>query len=206
MKEGKYDALVFDLGNVLINFDYQIAVENFNKIEPDLGKRFLEYHKENYHIHRSFEKGIISEKGFIEIALKGVDFKVDPDTFAKIYSDIFIPNDEVIALLPKLKKKYKLYLMSNTDPLHKKYGWQNYEFFTHFDHLVLSFEVGAVKPEEKIYRAIESISQVEPEKLLYIDDIEEYVNTAKQRGWDAIQFKNYTQLSLELKNRNIFIQ
>lgn len=203
MKSYTYDAIVFDLGNVLINFDYQIAVDRFDRIEPGLGKRFLEYHKTNYHIHRSFEKGLISEKEFIQTALKGVDFKIDRNTFTKIYSDIFTPNDDVIALLPQLRNNHKLFLMSNTDPLHKEYGWEKYEFLNQFNYLVLSFEIGAVKPEEKIYKTVESISQVKPEKLLYIDDIEDYVITAKNLGWDAIQFKNYLQLCRELENREI---
>jgi putative hydrolase of the HAD superfamily len=199
----KYSAIVFDLGNVLINFDYRIAVEKFNKIEPNLGKKFLEHHKNNYQIHRSFEKGLITEEEFIRIALSGVNHKVEPETFAKIYSDIFTPNNDVISLLPILKNKFKLILLSNTDPLHKKYGWEKYEFLSLFDHLVLSFDIGSVKPEENIYKAVEVFSKFTPQEHLYIDDIAEYTITAKELGWDAIQFLDYKQLLKELQSRNI---
>src|SRR4030042_6438452 len=104
MTAHKYSVIVFDLGNVLINFDYNIAVTKFDRIEPNLGKKFLEHHKNNYHIHRAFEKGMISENEFIKIALSGVNHKVDSETFVKIYSDIFTPNNDVIELLPILKK------------------------------------------------------------------------------------------------------
>jgi putative hydrolase of the HAD superfamily len=199
----KYSAIVFDLGNVLINFDYRIAVEKFDKIEPNLGKKFLEHHKNNYQIHRSFEKGLITEEEFIRIALSGVNHKVEPETFAKIYSDIFTPNNDVISLLPILKNKFKLILLSNTDPLHKKYGWEKYEFLSLFDHLVLSFEIGSVKPEENIYKAVEGFSKLTPHEHLYIDDIAEYTETAKELGWDGIQFLSYKQLLEELQSRNI---
>jgi len=203
MSAHKYSVIVFDLGNVLINFDYDIAVKKFDKIEPNLGKKFLEHHKNNYQIHRTFEKGMISEEEFIKIALSGVNHKVEPDIFAKIYSDIFTPNNDVISLLPILKKKFKLLLLSNTDPLHKKYGYEKYEFLSHFDHSVLSFEVGSVKPEEKIFKCVEKLSQVLPQNHLYIDDITEYTETAKTRGWDVIQFLNYNQLLKEFHSRNI---
>jgi len=204
MSAHKYSVIVFDLGNVLINFDYDIAVKKFDKIEPNLGKKFLEHHKNNYQIHRTFEKGMISEEEFIKIALSGVNHKVEPNIFAKIYSDIFTPNNDVISLLPVLKNKFKLILLSNTDPLHKKYGYEKYEFLSHFDHSVLSFEVGAVKPEEKIYKAVEEFSRVSPKELLYIDDIAEYTEAAKKLGWDAIQFLNYKQLYGEFESRGIF--
>ena len=71
---------------------------------------------------------MISQEEFINIALSGVNHKVDSETFSKIYSDIFTPNTDVISLLPILKKKFKLILLSNTDPLHKKFGWENYKF------------------------------------------------------------------------------
>lgn len=203
MSAHKYSVIVFDLGNVLINFDYEIAVKRFDKIEPDLGKKFLEHHKKNYHIHRAFEKGMINEDEFIRIALSGVNHKVDSKTFAKIYSDIFTPNDDVIALLPLLKKKYKLILLSNTDPLHKKYGWEKYEFISYFDQLVLSFEVSSVKPEEKIYKAVEGFYKFTSQEHLYIDDIDVYVEAAKKLGWDTIQFLNYKQLLEDFQSRNI---
>jgi glucose-1-phosphatase len=203
MSVHKYSVIVFDLGNVLINFDYEIAVKKFDKIEPDLGKKFLEHHKKNYHIHRAFEKGMIGEDEFINIALSGVNHKIDLLNFAKIYSDIFTPNYDVISLLPILKDKFKIILLSNTDPLHKKYGWEKYDFLSLFDHLVLSFEVGSVKPEEKIYKAVEEFSKVLPQELLYIDDIAEYAETAKTRGWDAVQFLNFKQLREVFRSRNI---
>jgi glucose-1-phosphatase len=203
MAAHKYSVIVFDLGNVLLNFDYEIAVKKFAKIEPNLGKKFLEHHKKNYPIHRAFEKGTISEAEFINISRSGINHKIDSVTFAKIYSDIFTPNNDVISLLPILKKKFKLILLSNTDPLHKKYGWMNYQFLSHFDHSVLSFEVGSVKPEEKIYKVVEEFSKVPPQELLYIDDIAEYTETAKMRGWDAVQFLNFNQLLKEFHSKNI---
>lgn len=198
-----YSVIVFDLGNVLINFDYNISIRKLNSIEPILGDKFYNYYKINYHIHRLFEKGLLTEEKFLKTMLTNLGRKVEAEDFCRIYSEIFTPNHEVISLLPALKKKYKLILLSNTDSLHKKYGWERYEFLSLFDHKVLSFEVGSVKPEEKIYRSAEAFSKAPSSEHLYIDDISEYVEAAKKIGWDAIQFLNYTQLIDELKVRNV---
>jgi FMN phosphatase YigB (HAD superfamily) len=152
MSPRKYSAIVFDLGNVLIPFDYSVAINKLNQIEKGLGDRFIEHYKSNYSVHRDFERGKIPESEFINKMLEVVNHKIDADAFCKLYADIFSLNEDVVSLLPVLKKNYKLFLLSNTDSIHQKYGWAKYEFLGNFDNLIFSFEVGSVKPEEKIYR------------------------------------------------------
>jgi putative hydrolase of the HAD superfamily len=102
-----------------------------------------------------------------------------------------------------LKKDYKLFLLSNTDSIHQKYGWQKYEFLKYFDKLILSHEVRSVKPEEKIYRKVEEASGFPSEEHFYIDDIQEYVDAAINLGWDAVVFEGYEKLVRDLKDRKI---
>jgi putative hydrolase of the HAD superfamily len=190
----KFSAIVFDLGNVLIPFDYNIAIRKLNLVEQGLGDRFIEYYRSNYSVHRDFERGNISDDKFVNQMLKVIDNKIDGETFKFYYSDIFTVNDDVVSLLPKLKENYKLFLLSNTDSIHQKYGWQKYEFLKYFDKLILSHEVGAVKPEEKIYRIVETASGFASTEHFYIDDIKEYVEAAKNIGWTAVQFTGYEKL------------
>jgi len=199
----KYSAIVFDLGNVLIPFDYTIAINKLNKIENRLGDRFFNHYKKNYSVHREFEKGRIPESGFVNKMLEVVNYKIDADAFCKLYADIFSLNQDVISLLPNLKKNYKLFLLSNTDSIHKKYGWEKYEFLKYFDELILSFEVGAVKPEENIYREVEKVSGFASNEHFFIDDIQDYVDGAKNIGWDAVRFDGYNKLVNDLKERKI---
>jgi len=199
----KYSAIVFDLGNVLIPFDYNILIGKINRIEPGLGNKFVEYYRSNYSIHRDFERGFISEEEFINKMLEVLDNRIDSNTFCNYYADIFKVNKEVASLLPILKNKYKLFLLSNTDSIHQKYGWQKYDFLQHFDKLILSHEIGAVKPEDKIYHAVEDASGYPAEEHIFIDDIEEYVKAAKKLGWDGIHFRDYDFLVEELKLREI---
>lgn len=199
----KYSVIVFDLGMVLIPFNYNIAKNRLNEIEKNLGDKFLEFYKSNYELHRNFERGDISEEEFLNPILTELNNKIDKETFCKIFSEIFIINEDVASLLPELKKNYKLVLLSNTNSIHYEYGYKDYHFLKHFDKLILSHEARAVKPEEKIYRTVEEFTNRPSNEHFFIDDIEEYVNGAKRCGWNGTQFINYEKLVRELKEENI---
>jgi len=203
MTNRKYSAIVFDLGQVLVRFDYKYFVEKVNKHKAGIGEQFLELYKNNYDVHRDLEKGLISEKDFIAQMLEYLEHIIDEETFCRYWSDIFSFNDDVIALLPELKKNYKLYLVSNTNSIHKRYGYQDYEFLKLFDKLILSHEVKFIKPEVEIYREVEKVSGFPSEEHIFIDDILEYVAAAKNIGWDGIQFVGYDDLVTNLKARDI---
>lgn len=203
MIKRKFSVVVFDLGQVLVRFDYKYFVEKVNKHKAGIGEQFLELYNNNYHIHRDFEKGLISEEVFITQMLDYLDNVIDEETFCRYWSDIFSFNEEVIALLPLLKKNYKLYLISNTNSIHKKYGFGNYVFLNLFDKLILSHEVKFIKPEKEIYIQVEKASGFPSEEHVFIDDILEYVEAAKSLGWDGIQFIGYDDLVNNLKIRNI---
>lgn len=203
MSERKYSAVVFDLGQVIVPFDYKHFVKKVNKQKDGIGERFLDLYKTNYHIHRDFEKGLIPEKEFVKMMLGYLDYCIDEATFCNYWSDIFTKDEKVISLLPILKQKYKLYLISNTNSIHKKYGFEHYDFLKLFDQLFLSHEVGFIKPEKEIYQAVEEASGFLPEEHIFIDDILEYVTAAKDLGWDGIQFLGYDDLVKNLSLRNI---
>ncbi len=203
MLNNKISVIVFDLGNVLIPFDYNIIKTKLNALDEGLGRRFYEKYKEHYHVHREFETWKLSNDEFLKIMMEWTENKITEEEFCKIYSDIFEVNEDVASLLPKLKENYKLVLLSNTNYIHQKYGWEKYEFLKNFEKLILSHEVGAIKPQEKIYRAVEEFTQLPSNEHIFIDDIREYAEGAKACGWDGIQFLGYDNLVVELKKRNI---
>lgn len=203
MIQNKYSVIVFDLGNVLIPFNYDLIFQRLEKVEVNLGDKFLKFYNNNYHIHRAFERGDLSEKEFLKKVMNAIQNKINEETFCNYYSKIFTVNEDVVSLLQKLKEKYILVLLSNTNSIHKKYGWQNYDFLKNFDKLILSYEVNANKPEEKIYRAVEDFTKMPSEKHFFIDDVLEYVNAAKKIGWNAVQFTTYQNLVESLRKNGI---
>lgn len=201
--ESNISVIVFDLGNVLIPFDYNRIIEKLNKVDVGLGNRFADLYYSNYDVHQKYERWMLSDKEFLKLMMEWTENKISEEEFKIIYSDLFIENKETTALLPKLKKNYKLVLLSNTNFIHQKYGWQQYSFLKNFDKLILSHEVGAIKPEEKIYRAVEEFTQEPSENHIFIDDIKDYIDGAKKLGWKGIQFISHDLLVKELKKCNI---
>ena len=199
----RYSVIVFDLGNVLIPFDYSKVISCVDAKRPGLGAEFMEFYKENYHIHRGYERGDISDKEFVDIMLKALDHTMTVEEFCTCFSDIFTVNEDVVALLPRLKENYRLVLLSNTSHIHQQYGWGHYEFLKNFEHLFLSHEVNAVKPEPKIYRTVMEYTKLPASEHIFIDDVAEYGQGAKNEGWDAIQFIGYDNLVAELSARGI---
>ncbi|MEN8192142.1 MAG: HAD family phosphatase [Bacteroidota bacterium] len=195
--------IVFDLGNVLIPFDYNRIISKMNKIDAGLGDRFAKLYYDNYDVHRKYEKWELSDVEFLEIMMTWTEHKISEEDFKFIYSELFVENKETTSLLPILKKHYKLVLLSNTNYIHQKYGWEKYDFLKHFDKLILSHEVGAIKPEEKIYRAVEHFTNEPSAQHIFIDDISDYVEGAKKLSWSGIQFKSHEQLVSDLKTFNI---
>lgn len=199
----KISVVVFDLGNVLIPFNYDLVRTSLNNIVEGTGDHFVEMYEKHYHLHRQFERSDISKEEFLGTILGWLDNKVSEIQFCKAFSGLFTTNDDVIALLPVLKQNYQLVLLSNTNAIHRQYGWGHYDFLKNFDKLILSHEVGAYKPEPAIYKAVMNYTEKLAEEHIFIDDIAEYVEGAHKLGWDGVQFVGYQSLITELKSRDI---
>lgn len=199
----KYSAIVFDLGNVLIDIDYSEQEKYLNSLEPGFAGIFASNFKKNVSLHKELEKGLLSEDDFISGMLKDLGGKITGETFKNVYSGIFTVNNKMAELLSTLKNKYKLILLSNTNEIHRKYGWGEYDFLKYFDEMILSHEAGTAKPDPAIYEQTEKAAGLPPEELIFIDDLEENVEAARKRGWDAVQFTGYDDLISELEKRNI---
>lgn len=199
----KYEVIVFDLGNVLLPFSYTGAIEKINQKKTGLGDKFWKFYLEHYEYHRSFERGDIPVEDFIFEMLKVLEGEVNKEEFCNLYSKVFTENIPITSLLPELKMNYRLVLLSNTNEIHREYGWGEYKFLENFEKLILSHEVNAVKPEAKIYNAVEEFTKVEKGKHIFIDDVKDYVTGAKNAGWDGIQYISPEQLIAEFKEREI---
>ena len=81
--------------------------------------------------------------------------------------------------------------------------WESYPLLRHFDHLVLSYKVGALKPSPTIYAEALSHARCAPEECFFTDDIAAYVEGARSAGIDAVQFESREQIERELQSRGV---
>ena len=156
---------------------------------------------------QKFESGEIeAEEFFRQIsALCGIDISFAE--FDEIWNSIFLPETLIPeALVEALAQRYRLILLSNTNSLHFAMLRANYPILRHFHSLVLSYEVGAMKPAAKIYRKAVEEAGCRPEECFFTDDIAAYVKGAREHGIDAVQFVSLVQLEVELRRRGILAE
>ena len=94
-------------------------------------------------------------------------------------------------------------LVSNTNAIHFEMIRENYPLLRHFDALILSYEVQAMKPSPRIFEAAVRAAGCLPEECFFTDDIPEYVEAARAQGIDACVFEGFERLQQDLKNRGV---
>ena len=203
-EQPKIKAILFDLGNVLLNFDAKKAAWQFaRRCKVPLTKIWLYFFTSP--MEKAYTRGKISSRQFYRYACQALKLPVDYETFKTYWNNIFWENAGMEDLLVRLKKRYPLYLISNTNAMHFDYILKNFKMLKHFTKTFPSHVVGYRKPEPQIYQKVLKAIRLEPGETLFIDDVKKFVVGAKKAGMNAIRFKNKKQLIREFKKYNIFV-
>jgi len=198
----KIKAVIFDLGNVLVNYDVEKAARRFSAVSGlstrEIWKRFFLSRFE-----QAYTRGEISTREFHRIACKTLGVSIPLATFRHYWNDIFWENPGMDNLIKKIKRHYPLYLISNTNALHYTYLWKHFKLLRHFRRRFPSHEVGARKPYLKIYRRVLKKIHLRPEETVFIDDMKSFVAGARKVGMHAIHFKTRIHLIRDLRRLGI---
>ena len=126
------------------------------------------------------------------------------DQFWESWSLLLGNETDVVDILINLKKNYKIWLLSNTNPMHIKNEIESKCVFQKLvDGAIYSYDVGYRKPEKEIYHIACDSAEVNPENSIFIDDLEENIIGANKAGIKGIHYKNTIELLKELKRLNI---
>lgn len=178
--------VVFDLGKVLVDFDYSIAGKRIaarGTLPAAEVQKFLDHSPLLYR----YETGLMTRQKFYEEVRQATGFQGDLAEFGQYFADIFWEMPPMIALHAELRAKgIPTYLFSNTNDLAIEHIRRNFPFFANFDGHILSYEIGAMKPAAKIYEALEKMSGKRGAEILYLDDRQENVAAGAARGWQVI--------------------
>ncbi len=205
MAKVKIKGIIFDLGNVLVNFDHFIAarkVASLTSLMPqDIYGLFF-----NSEITKKFEEGKIPPRKFFDEVKKLLKLRISYQEFLPIWNEIFFltrDNQKVLRLAGTLNKQYRLAVLSNINTLHYDYLEENFSLFNPFDHIFASFQMGCIKPEPKIYvKALKSMG-ILPSEAFYTDDRSDLIKEARKLGIKAYVYKNYTKLRQDLLKEGI---
>jgi glucose-1-phosphatase len=178
--------VIFDLGKVLVDFDYAIAARALAaraRVPADEVRHVIDQSP----LLVTYEMGQLATKLFYNQVCEATGFCGDIDEFGRLFGDIFTPIDEMIALHARLREaRVPTYIFSNTNELAVAHIRRTFPFFSHFDGYIYSFEAGAMKPSAAIYEAVERKTGHSGDALHYIDDRLENVEAGRSRGWQVI--------------------
>lgn len=200
-------ALIFDFGNVVGFFDYLRAFERFAVHRgisgPEL--RDLLVDRGFPRLLAEFESGKIDPEVFAARLTEYAGVRLPYNEFAHAWEDIFWPNESLARLVPLLKSRgYPLFLGSNTNRLHfAHYRRQFAETLDLLDGFILSYEVGHLKPAREFFDACVQAAGVPASSCVFIDDIPENVEGARDAGLVAIPYVDTPSLVADLERVGI---
>ena len=180
--------VIFDLGKVLINFDFS----NFwVSIGAEKCERFLDEAQEPILL---FEAGKITRQRFYNEVKKIYKFNMNMQDFEKIWCDVFSEKSEMIEMAKKINRKYEIFIFSNTDEIHFPYIWKTFSSLHFFkENLMLSYEIGSVKPDLDSYERALNKFDLKFEECLFIDDRPINIQVAESLGMKGILHKEFEE-------------
>ena len=196
--------VIFDLGGVIVPFDFSRAyqrMEAWSGLERDAIRARLM----DDGLGGQFERGQVTPEQFRTELNRRLGTAISQDQFVEMWLSIFTPGRTLIgeSLIAGLAARYRVLLLSNTTLTHFEWLAANTPQIGHMHGHVLSYEVGAAKPERRIYEEAIRRAGCEAGECFFTDDVMAYVEGARECGIDAAQFTGEPGLRAELAARGI---
>lgn len=197
--------VVFDLGNVLFDFDFKKAFGAFSRLQgmtkrPEEVVAFFRASP----VERAYTEGKVSTAVFFEHVKDGLGLSCGFDDFRQAYCDIFTANTETFAVVQDLKRQeIKLMVLSNTNELHFDFLAELSPWTTLFDACVLSYQVFCQKPQQEIYDILIERAGCAPAHIFFTDDLEENITAAGTAGIRGYRFDTAGGLRARLHDEGI---
>lgn len=184
----QYDTILFDLGGVIINLNYQLTVEAFMQLGiKDLNLSYSQASQTS--LFDDYETGRISTQQFINTIKNYVPASVTPNEIVHAWNAMILdfPVDN-LAFLEELSQSKKLYLLSNTNAIHlqkvelKLKQVSDKKLSDYFSNAFYSHEIGLRKPYAETFTYVCNHANINPENTLFIDDSQQHLVGAEAIG------------------------
>lgn len=195
--------IVFDFGDIFINLNKKLFAEELQKIH------ISQESEETLPILQQYEMGLVSTDKFLTFFDERLH--VSQDKLKRAWNSILLDfPKERLRFIQNLSesKKYRLFLLSNTNDLHiswiqKNWGMERYNAFKIcFEQFYLSHEINLRKPNNNIYEFVLTTNKLAPKETLFIDDTKENADAAKALGIHIWNLKPGKEDVLELLTKN----
>jgi putative hydrolase of the HAD superfamily len=192
MNTEDYEAIIFDLGGVIINLDYERTIKAFEEMGlSDFRSIYTQLSQSN--LFDEYETGRISSQHFINKLLPYLPSGTTPNQVVAAWNAMILDVPlQKLQLLDSLRRTHKVFLLSNTNEIHMqkvRRAWSretDRAMESFFDHIYLSYEVGMRKPDVTIFRHVCEEQQLNEKATLFIDDSPQHTEGAKMTGLHTI--------------------
>jgi HAD superfamily hydrolase (TIGR01509 family) len=193
--------IVLDVGNVLVGLDFSRSRQRLHSLFPE-DKKLSRVQRWLRSVEDPYALGLVTTEEFVRGALR--ELGLGREEFIHLWNDIFLERTYMYPFVRELRAQgYILSICSNTNELHMDYLQSINPCFAEAQHIIFSYQVGALKPDPAIYQAVETATGQPAEAHLFLDDLPENVAGARAAGWDAICFETPEQAQAELVARGI---
>ena len=189
----KTEAIIFDLGGVILNIDYHLTRQAFEKLGIHNFNNMYSQAAAN-DLFDDLETGKISEADFYKEFNNRSGSALADDQIRNAWNAMLLDfREQSLAFIGSLESKYKLFLLSNTNHIHKKEFHQIYHlkkrarpFDDYFDKAYYSSDMGLRKPNANIFEYVLRENKLDAGKTLFIDDSVQNIEAAKALGIQTI--------------------
>jgi len=192
------EALFLDIGGVLLTNGWdrharQRAIDHFS-LDGD------ELHERHHLTFDTYEAGKLSLDEYLSRVVFYTDRTFSKDDFKKFMFAQSKPFDDMITYVKELKAKYSLrtYVISNEGRELNDYRINTYKLANFIDAFISSSFVHFRKPDEDIYKVAMDVSQVPPQRSIYIDDRHMFVEVAETLGFNGVHHKDIETTKKEM--------
>jgi FMN phosphatase YigB (HAD superfamily) len=207
MAQDAIRTIIFDIGRVLVRVNVQEAQKRLSNGSP-LSAREMWTAIENDPHCKDWQEGRYSARDWHLNLCKRFGVSLSFEQFVDAWNSALDPRPiHPDSLFAGLSKKYKLGLLSNTDPIHVAYLEKTYSFYQYFPETVRTYScrMGAVKPDPLIFRHALKACKAKAQQTVYIDDIGAFAEAARGLGMHGIQYSSPEQLHAGLSSLSIIL-
>lgn len=186
-------SFIFDIGNVLIPFDFTRALQ---RIETQCPIPFDHLPTHAKPIAEAYESGQIGRAEFLRTLIAAIEYRGTEAELVAAWEDIFEENQAMTRLVAQLHGHYPLFLLSNTSDIHVDYFTGKYPVFQYFSDAVYSHVARCMKPGHRIFEIAIQQFNVIPAETVYIDDLPANVAAARELGFEALLYHHQNHPAL----------
>ena len=188
------NTIIFDIGNVLVDFRWRQMYESFGLKEDDIEK--LADATVRHQAWLDLDQGIITTEEAEEAYVKAApEYREFIERIYQEMDNMLVQFDYSIPWIKEMKKRgYRIYILSNwSKPAYEACQDTALSFLPLVDGVVFSYQEFVIKPDQKIYEIICNRYHINPAEAVFLDDSEANIKGAREYGLHAIHFQSYEQ-------------